>query len=121
VSRWFDAFNARDLDGMLMLLHPRVDFYPLKLGGLVGPYRGPDGVRDWWEKLQHRHSEYELRVSDVWCAGEGQVFAVGSLRVAGELDVGPFRALHRLGEGLIAAAYHCLEDPEMIDRLGLIL
>ena len=46
VSWWFDAFNARDLDGMLMLLHPRVDFHPVKLGGLVGPCRGHEGVED---------------------------------------------------------------------------
>jgi hypothetical protein len=120
VLRWFDAFNARDLDGMLMLLHPRVHFYPLKLGGLVGSYRGRDWVRDWWVKLERRRREYEVDLSDVCCVGEGRVLAVGSLRVAGEPDIGPFSALHRINEGLIVAAHHCLSDPEMIDRLGLI-
>ena len=71
--------------------------------------------------MHRRHGEYELRVSDVWSWWNGQVSAVGSVRLSGELDIVPFRALHRLSEGLILAAYHCLDDPEMIDRLGLIV
>jgi hypothetical protein len=120
VLRWFDAFNARDLVGMLMLLHPRVDFYPLKLSGPVGWYRGHDGVREWWVKLQRGQRTYDVELTEVGSVGTGQVFAIGSLRVAGELGEGLFRATHRIDAGLIVATHHCLTDPEMIDRLGLI-
>jgi hypothetical protein len=120
VSRWFDALKARDLVGMLMLFHPGVDFYPLKLSGSVGWYRGHDGVREWWVKLQRGKRTYDIELTDVCSVGTGQIIALGSFRVASEPGEGPFRALHRINAGLIVAAHHCLTDPEMIDRLGLI-
>jgi SnoaL-like domain len=120
VSRWVDAFNARDLEDMLMRLDPRVDFHPLRLGGLGSSYRGHDGVRDWWLQTMRQVGEYQIGLSDVRSVGEGEVFAVGSLHLAGERHIGSFSALHRIDRGLIVAAYHCLTDPEMIESLGLI-
>jgi hypothetical protein len=45
-----DAFNRRDLDAYLATNEPGVEFTPYEraLEGL-GPYRGHDGVRTWWE------------------------------------------------------------------------
>lgn len=120
VSRWFAAFDARDLDGLLSLLDRRVDFHPLKLGILVGSYRGHDGVREWWLNLERHHVEYQIGISDVRSVGGGMVLAVGSLRLVDELEITPFRALHRVTGGLIVAAHHCLSDPGMIEHLGLI-
>ncbi len=33
VARWVDAFNDRDLEGMLARCHPEVRFHPLRLAG----------------------------------------------------------------------------------------
>lgn len=46
-----DTFNRRDLDAFLALMDPGVEFTPYEraLEGL-GPYRGHDGVRTWWEE-----------------------------------------------------------------------
>jgi len=42
VSQWIDAFNLRDLDGMLDCMSPEVRFYPLRLSGLERFYQGHD-------------------------------------------------------------------------------
>jgi hypothetical protein len=105
---------------MLMRLDPRVDFHPLRLGGLGGSYRGHDGVRDWFLQTTRQVGEYQIGLSEVRSVGEGEVFAVGSLHLSGERHVGALAAFHRIDRELIVAAYHCLTDPEMIEHLGLI-
>ena len=51
IQRAFEAFNRRDLDAFLELMDPGVEFTPYErvLEGL-GPYRGHDGVRTWWDE-----------------------------------------------------------------------
>jgi SnoaL-like domain len=120
VSRWVDAFNARDLDGMLDCLAVGVDFHPLRLGGLNASYRGHDGVRDWFAQLRRQHQEHRIVISEARCVGSDQVLAVGSLSLAGMPDIGPFCGLHRFADRLIVTVHHYLTDPEMIEQLGLI-
>src|SRR4051794_22458353 len=55
VLRWVNAFNARNLDALLSCLHPEVDFHPLKLLGVDRSYRGHDGVRTWFGRLDALH------------------------------------------------------------------
>jgi hypothetical protein len=43
----YDAFNERDLDFILLLLHPDVDWPNGMEGGRV---RGHQGVRDYWTR-----------------------------------------------------------------------
>ena len=44
-----DAFNRRDLDALLALADPEIEWFP-RIAELEGgrPYRGHDGVRHWW-------------------------------------------------------------------------
>jgi hypothetical protein len=58
VLQWIEAFNSRDLDGMLT-------------------------------RLRHEH---HVVLSDAPDVGNGQVFAAGSLSLAGEPDLGQFCA-----------------------------
>jgi ketosteroid isomerase-like protein len=46
----YEAFNRRDLEGMLALMHDEVEIEP-RLGALEGDYRGHEGVRRWWSNL----------------------------------------------------------------------
>jgi len=44
-----DDFNRRDLDAYLALIDPDVEFTPYEVSVQGGdPYRGHDGVRNWW-------------------------------------------------------------------------
>jgi hypothetical protein len=115
-----DAFNARDLDGMLDCLAADVDFHPLRLGGPSGSYRGHGGVTEWFAQLRDRDQRQGISLSEARCVGDGQVLAIGSLTLGGETDLGPFWGLHRLADGLFVAVHHYLSDPEMIEQLGLI-
>jgi ketosteroid isomerase-like protein len=119
VLRWVDAFNARDLPGMLRCLDADVRFHPLRLSGLSGSYRGHNGVCEWFERLRVRH-EPRILVAEVQCVGEDQVSALGSLCLGTDPEIAPFCGLHRFRGGRIVAAHHYLSDPEMIDYLGLI-
>jgi ketosteroid isomerase-like protein len=119
VVRWVDAFNARDLDLMLALLAPDVDFHPLRLSGLASRYRGHGGVQEWFRRSRRLRHEHQIVLSEVRDVGQ-RVFAAGSLSLGGEPDTGPFCALHRVRDGLIVAVRQYLTDPDMIERLGLI-
>jgi ketosteroid isomerase-like protein len=47
IRRAYDAFNARDIDAVLAVLHPDVDWPNAWEGGRV---RGHDEVRDYWTR-----------------------------------------------------------------------
>jgi ketosteroid isomerase-like protein len=58
-----DAFNRRDLDGFLALCDPDVEFvaYLARVEG-GEPYRGHDGVRDWWERLLTVFPDFRVEI-----------------------------------------------------------
>ena len=112
VCRLVDAFNARDLDEMLVCLAADVDFHPLRLSGLHACYRGHDGVPDWFARLEHLRHDYRMVLGEMREVGDGRVFAGVSLSQGPESNVGPFSAMHRINGGLIVAVH--------IESLGLI-
>jgi hypothetical protein len=120
VREWVDAFNARDLEGMLAGLDPEVRLHPLRLRGLDGSYAGHDGVQRWFARLTQLRHEHVIVLSDVHGSRDDRVLAVGSLRLVGSVEIASFCALHRIAGGLIAAAHHYLSDPDMLEHLGLI-
>ena len=120
VSLWVEAFNARDLSGMLVCLARDVALHPVKLSGLEACYRGHDGVRCWFAQLQRQRYSYTISLSDVYGLGDGSVFATGSLSLPEDPNITPFCALHRVLDGLTISAHHYLTDPEMIEQLGLL-
>jgi ketosteroid isomerase-like protein len=64
--RAVDAFNRRDLDAYLALQDSAVEFTPYEraVEGL-GPYRGHDGVRTWWENSFETFPDLALELHDV--------------------------------------------------------
>lgn len=120
VIRWFDAFNDRNLEGMLACLGEQVDFHPLRLSGCASAYRGHDGIRAWLIQLGRRGDKHRIVISETRRIRHGQVFASGSVTLPDLSAVGSFCALHTFGDGRIVAAHHYLSDPDMIERLGLL-
>ena len=120
VARWVDAFNARDLDGMLACFTEDVDFHPLRLNGCDASYSGHDGVREWWLLVNRGRLEHRIVISDTRVIDDGRMLANGSLTLGGEVDIGRFCALHSFEGGLIVMAHHYLSDPDMIERVGLL-
>ena len=69
--RSHDAFNRRDLEGFLVLNDPEVEFTPYEraIEGL-GPYRGHDGVRIWWEETLETLPDLTVELEDVRGVGD---------------------------------------------------
>ena len=60
--RWFEAFNARDIEGMIALFDPSIEFRSAfaVVGGAV--YRGHDGLRQWHRDTEESWREIRLDV-----------------------------------------------------------
>jgi SnoaL-like domain len=119
VVRWIDACNRRDLGQMLGCLSEEVVLHPLKLPGLRAVYRGHEGAMEWLADIEHRHHGHRIFISGLRRVGD-EVLAFGSLGLAGGAEVGSFYGLHRVAGARVHAVHHCLRDPDMIERLGLI-
>ena len=69
--RVIDAFNRRDLDAVLALLDPDVDFAPRSVALEGGrSYKGHDGVRTWWESTFTAFSDYVAEIEEVRDVGD---------------------------------------------------
>lgn len=84
----FDAFNARDIEAALGLLHPEILFEPVS--GVVmndgEPYRGHDGMRRYFLDLQEHWHELRVNPVQVRAAGDA-VVALG--QTSGRGTAGP--------------------------------
>ncbi len=106
--RGWEAFNRRDFDTLLDMIHPDMEWRPAQgPGGVEGQiYRGRDAYRDWlykdlpevWEDF---HAE-ELEVKDT---GDGRVIAsgyvVGTGRGSGAEVRVPFSQLASFRDGKV--------------------
>lgn len=110
VWRWFDAFNSRDLEGMLACMHPHVDFHPLSLPGLSDTYRGHWGVGEWLARLEEMEHRHRVELTQASALGSGRVIAAGRMTTDGTDESTSFWALERFEAGLIVAARHHLSD-----------
>lgn len=120
VTRWVEAFNARDLEDMIACLDPDVRFHPLHPGGLDWSYEGHSGVRRWFERLTQLRLQHFIGPSDIRLMSDGQVLVAGAIRLDENVELGSFCALHLIADGLIVAAHHYLTDEDLLERVGLI-
>jgi ketosteroid isomerase-like protein len=76
-----DTFNQRDLDGYLALHGPDVEFTPYEraIEGL-GPYRGHDDVRRWWEEALEVFPDLKVELEEVRDLGSNLTLVRGRLR-----------------------------------------
>ena len=110
VRRWFDAFNSRDLEGMLACMHPHVDFHPLRLHGLRDSYEGHLGVSEWFAGLQEMEHRHRVELSQASAVGSQRVIAAGTLTGADPAGPASFWALTRFETDLIVSSRHHLSD-----------
>jgi ketosteroid isomerase-like protein len=67
----YEAFNRRDLDALLALCAPDVEFisYLMQVEG-GDPYRGRDGVRSWWDRLLAVYPDFEAEIEEARDLGD---------------------------------------------------
>jgi ketosteroid isomerase-like protein len=92
VERGMEAFNERGIDGILPLLHPDFEATtPPELASEPDTYRGPDGIRRWFDSFEEVMDEIRWDPSRFSDAGDGRVLVEFTLRARGRttgLDFG---------------------------------
>ena len=77
------AVNRRDLDGLLALVHPDVEFRSLIAEAEGREYRGHAGVREWWESVIHSLGGMHSEIEQIETFEDGGVQRV---RLTGEVE-----------------------------------
>ena len=89
----YAAFARRDVEGALAHIDEAVEFLPAGTSSLVGrtePYRGHDGVREYFADAARVWDDLTLHAEDFRAAAGGGVVVFG--RVEGSTDGRPFEA-----------------------------
>jgi ketosteroid isomerase-like protein len=88
VRRLFEAFSRRDLGAVTGLCAPDVEFVPMTLTLLARdePYRGPEGMREYFEDVARMWQELRVEPDTYYEIGDrvvalGRVYAWGVGRV----------------------------------------
>jgi ketosteroid isomerase-like protein len=77
--RAFQAFEDRDLDGLLAVLDHDVEAFPI-LAGMEGGYRGHDAIRRWWAALLDAFPDFRATIVDLHDFGD---LTIAVLRLQG--------------------------------------
>jgi ketosteroid isomerase-like protein len=66
-----DAFNRHDFDALLALIDPNIEFTSriVELEG-GGPFRGHDGIKEWWANLFGVFPEFSSKIEEVRDLGD---------------------------------------------------
>ena len=100
VRRFYDAFNAEDLEGLVATLHPDVELVTAR-----GPRYGHDGARVWATRVAGGELEQRIALDGVRVRGERAVALVRRQwwwREEGELaEEEELASLFELRDGLI--------------------
>ena len=117
VRSGYDAFNRRDLDGILALLAEDIEYrMPLDPLGVHPVFRGHDGVRRFYEMIWDGFEEFRIEVESVREL-PGDVLVLSGHVVArprGGRDDTTFRISHfwKLAGGrAVAVAFHDAMNP----------
>jgi hypothetical protein len=118
--RFVDAFNRRDVDELVALADPDIEFHPTSIVGARRVYRGHDGLRRWATELGIAEIGHEVRVREVRQLDESRFLLLCEVLVDGEL-VTPSAMLARLTEaGRIVEAHAYLTDEETLTQVGIV-
>ena len=119
----FDAFNARDLDAALSLLHPDVVFEPVS-GAVLNdgePYRGTEGMRCYFADVRAHWRELTVNPVHLREAGNAVValgHASGS-SAAGALHDAPTTWVFKFDGPLVAHIQIFSDERLAREALGL--
>ena len=108
--KWFDAFNAHDLEKLLSLYDDHAEHYSPKLklrkpetNGIVS---GKTAMREWWKDSFERLPSLHYKVTSL-TANENRVFMEYTRIVDGEEDMLVAEVLEvRSGKILASRVYH---------------
>jgi ketosteroid isomerase-like protein len=79
VERLFEAVNERDLETVIELCHPDVEFHSItaRLAERDEPYRGHDGMRSYFADVEENWDELRISASDLYGRPESGWLVLG--------------------------------------------
>jgi ketosteroid isomerase-like protein len=119
IARQIDfAFNRQDVNHLLGLLYPEVEWIPTMavLEGRV--YHGHDGVRRWIEDLGADWELFEQYTEEVYDLGD-RVLVLGGWRTRGVEGVNRPAWLYHFRQGKIVRLETYIDRAEALETLGL--
>lgn len=120
IEEWFEAFNRRDLDGMLERFDPGVEFRPLRFPGIDQVYFGHDGIRSWFEAITEAGHVHRIEAEELKAIADGRTLVSGSVSLASVGGIAPFSGIYTVTDGRIREASHYFTPSAVLDRLGVI-
>jgi ketosteroid isomerase-like protein len=83
VHQLVDAINRGDLEAILAVYDPDVDYRPLR-APIQGAYAGHAGIREWWADTEENFAAFRLEAEEIRDIGDERVLAAGKLHVRGK-------------------------------------
>ena len=116
----FAAINRSDLEGVLSLADPEVEFHSLIAEAEGQTYRGHDGVREWWEQVKGSLGGLRFEAEAIRSEGDWAVVKVLVTSRMGDVAV-PQRMWQatrvRNGKAIWWGIYRT--EPEALEAAGL--
>jgi ketosteroid isomerase-like protein len=122
LRRWFDAFNARDLEAMIALYDPSIEFHSAfaVVGGAV--YHRHDGIRQWHTDTEDSWEQIRLDIEAYFDIG-GHIVAFYLYRArgrqSGAVVAMPAAVVTRWRNGLMTYVKVYLDRAEALNDLGV--
>lgn len=120
VTAWFDAFNLRDLDGMLDRFAEEIEFRPLRFPGVEPSYVGHAGIREWFAAVTEGGHVHRIEAESFSRTEDGRLLVAGKVSLASVGGIAPFSGLYEFEDGRIRKAIHYFTPVAVLDRLGLV-
>ena len=124
VRRLYEAFEARDLEEMIRLTGPELEFFPQVTASMVQrsePYRGHEGLRRYFEDAARVWRQLDIIPHEYRDLGDhvlvfGRVYARGE---GGYISDSPAAWLWRLEDDLITYGRVFTSRAEALEAAGL--
>ena len=120
IGDWFDAFNHRDLDGMLARFDAAIEFRPLRFPGIDHVYRGHEGIRAWFAAITEADHVHRIDADKFTAMDDGRILVSGSVSLAAVGGIAPFSGIYTVEGGRIRVAAHYFTPSTVLQRLGII-
>jgi ketosteroid isomerase-like protein len=123
-KRGIDAVNRRDIEALLDVLDPEVEWHPARPPRSPPPlaYRGHEGVREFFRELYEDLAEIHAEYSDSRDLGD-RIVVIGNLRTRGKgsgaVTESPIGWLVEFKDGQVIRIDDYLDPTEALEAAGL--
>jgi ketosteroid isomerase-like protein len=123
--RGIDAYNRRDVEALVEVHDPEVEWHPVLqvlLGGEATVYRGHDGVREFVRDLDDAFAEVHIEIAEIRDLGD-RLVASGHLHARGKASgaetESPIAWVVDFKSGKVTRVLSYLDPKEALEAAGL--